>query len=260
MTFVFFESINKFLINKSSFVISVLPFLENFIRTRYDYKNSFYYLPNGTETNKTDVSKYPSIIKGNINVIYSGGFPPTAKIINVFRAIKILQKKNYHKIKFTFLGSGMDLNFCKKFVKENKIINIKFLRAIPKKNVYKKISNHHLCLAIVAKNKNQKFGFNLNKIYDYTSCGRPIIFTNNYRKNCFIEKNNIGFNCSPNPIDISKQIIKFYNMSHYQRLKMAKNSRIYAKKHFNIENLSKTYSKILYSENNLKYIKKLSIR
>ena len=72
------------------------------------------------------------------------------------------------------------------------------------------------------------------------------------KKNCFIEKNNLGFNCNPDPKDISDHIIKFYKMSHKQRRKMADKSRKYAIKHFNIENLSNNYSKILYFENNSK--------
>ena len=250
--FIIFEKINKFLISKSSFIISVLPFLENFIRNKYNFKNNFYYLPNGSEVNKIKVSKYPLLINNKMNTIYSGGFLATIKIINLFYAIKILQNKNYDNLNFTFLGSGIDLNLCKKFAKDHKLSNIKFLKPIPKQNVFKKISKYHLCLAIVNKSQNEKFGYNLNKIYDYTSCGRPILFTNNYKKNCFIEKNNLGLNCNPDPNEISDHIIKFYKKSHNQRIKMAKNSRNYAINHFNIENLSNNYSKILYFENNSK--------
>mgnify|MGYP006172035083 FL=1 len=257
IVFFIFESINKFLISKSNLIISVLPFLESFIRRKYNFKNNFYYLPNGSEVNKIKVSKYPLSINNKINIIYSGGFSPGYRMINLFHAIKILQNKNYNNLNFSFLGSGIDLNLCKKFVNDHKLSNIKFLKPILKKNVFKEISKYHFCLAIVNKTQNEKFGYNFNKIYDYTSCGRPILFTNNYKKNCFIEKNNLGYNCNPDPKDISDHIIKFYKMSHNQRRKMADNSRKYAIKHFNIENLSNNYSKILYFENNSKKIKRL---
>ena len=57
IVFFIFESINKFLISKSNLIISVLPFLESFIRRKYNFKNNFYYLPNGSEVNKINVSK-----------------------------------------------------------------------------------------------------------------------------------------------------------------------------------------------------------
>ena len=82
-------------------------------------------------------------------------------------------------------------------------------------------------------------------MYDYLVCGLPIIFTNNYYKNKFIEKNKFGFNCNPNYSDISKKIIKFHKLSLKQKIYFSSNAKKYCKEIYDVNNLASKLSKIL---------------
>ena len=110
-------------------------------------------------------------------------------MINLFHAIKILQNKNYNNLNFSFLGSGIDLNLCKKFVNDHKLSNIKFLKPILKKNVFKEISKYasgflyYVSLKGVTGQQHQMY---------QTACQQwttAITMEANYKKNCeYVQK------------------------------------------------------------------------
>jgi len=248
LAFIFFEKINRFLIKKSNFIISALPYLEKHYKKNYNYKKKIYYLRNPAEVEKFKPKKYPSI-NGKIKIVFAGGFTPSFKIINFFEAIKNLQKeKRVFTYSYYFIGNGVDLEKCKRFTISNDLKDVYFLKSRSKKEVLYFISKCHLCIAVVSKNKNCQFGYNLNKIIDYTVCGRPILFTNNLKKNCFVEDNKMGFNTSPSPAIISSKLIFFSNLSFKKKKMMAANARSFAMNELNINVLYKKYFKI-FSEN-----------
>ena len=47
--YIFFETLNKFLIKKSTFLITVLPYIEGYYRKFYNYKKDIYYIRNPGE-------------------------------------------------------------------------------------------------------------------------------------------------------------------------------------------------------------------
>ena len=104
-------------------------------------------------------------------------------------------------------------------------------------------------MAVVSNNKNCKFGYNLNKIIDYSVCGRPIIFTNNLKKNRFIEDYKMGFNTSPLPKEIAGKLILFKNLSFQKKQQMGLNARNYANKELNIKKLYIKYCEAFYENN-----------
>ena len=243
--YIFFERINKFLIKNSKFLITVLPYMENHYRKHYNYKKKIYYLCNPGEVDSFKSLPYPKIRK-KIKIGFAGGFNPTAQMINYFKAIHFIQKKKDLSFSYYFLGKGNDLEKCKHFVKFNNLKKVYFLKSRTKKEVLKFISKCHLTIVLLPNNKNTKFGYNLNKLIDYTICGRPVIFTNDLKKNCFIEDYKMGFNTKPLPNKIAEKIIKFKKLSYKKKKRLANNARKYALQKLDIRRLHKIYSEIFY--------------
>lgn len=105
-------------------------------------------------------------------------------------------------------------------------------------------------MCTISKDKNKKLGYNLNKMYDYLVCGLPIIFTINYYKKKFIEKNKFGLNCNLNYSDISKKIIKFHKLFLKQKIYFSSNAKKYCKKIYDVHLLAVNLSIILLTEKN----------
>lgn len=241
----FFEFLNEFLIKKSKFIISVLPFLKNYYRKQYNYRRKIYYLRNPADVSNYKVLPYPKI-QDKIKVIFVGGFTPGFQMMNYFKAINLIQKKNKNfNFSYYFYGKGMDLEKCKNFVNFNKLKDVYFYKSKTKKEILKFVSNSHLCMAIVSKNKNNLFGYNLNKVIDYAVCGRPIIFTNNLKRNQFVQNYKMGYNSTNKPTDIANKIMLFKQTSYLEKKQMAHNSRKFALDNLDIKKLYKTYFNIL---------------
>lgn len=252
LTYVILEFINKLLIKNSRFIISTLPNLKSYYRSKYKYDKEIYHLPNGC-----DVLKINNLIKNkkikfennSSRLIYAGGFSPSHQVLNYFKAIKYIQDNhNNLNISYTFIGNGIDLNQCQNFVKKNNLKKIKFLKSIKKSKVYELLLKNNLGVCTITQDKNEIFGYNLNKLYDYIACGLPIIFTNNYYKNRFIEKNHFGFNCSINYIDIAKKIIKYHKLSTQNKKILSVNAKKFCKLNYNVNYLAKKLLKILLEE------------
>jgi hypothetical protein len=246
LIYFFFEFINKLLIKKSIFIISVLPYLKNYLKKLYNYRGNIYYLRNPVDVLHYKTPPYPKI-RDRINIVFAGGFAQNIQIINYFKAIYYIQKtKKNFSFSFYFLGKGIELKNCQSYVAQNNLRDIYFLKSRSKKKALKFLSKCHLCVAVVSSNKNSKFGYNLNKIVDYATSGRPIIFTNNLKKNCFVDYNNMGYNSSSSPFKIAEKILKFYKLSYNKKKIMAKNARKYALKELDIRKLHRVYVSILY--------------
>lgn len=245
LLFIFFEAINKFLIKKSHFLISTLPYLKDHYLKYYNYKKKIYYIRNPADLDNFNHLIYPKIDK-KIKIVFAGGFTPSFKILNYFEAISFIQKKKVFSFSYYFLGKGADLEKCKEFVKSNNLKDIFFFKSKSKREVLNFVSKCHLCIAVVSNNKNSKFGYNLNKIIDYAICGRPMILTNNLKKNCFIEYNKIGFNSSDSPIKIAEKIFKFEKLSYKMKKNMAMNARQFAINELDIKKLHIDYCNTFY--------------
>lgn len=248
------EFINKFLINKSKFIISTLPNLKNYYKKKYKYKNKVYYLPNGSDIfaiNKIIGRKKIKFSNKSSKLIYAGGFSPSHQVLNYFKAIRYIQSKFSHlNIYYTFIGNGIELNKCKNFVQQNNLKKIKFLNTVKKSKIYKILLKNNLGICTISKDKNEIFGYNLNKIYDYVVCGLPVILTNNYYKNKTIEKNNFGYNCSPIYTHIAKNIIKFHLLSKKNKNIFSLNAKNFCNENYNVKNLAYQLSDILLKNNN----------
>ena len=245
-----FEFINKFLIKKSKFIISVLPYLNNYLIKHYNYTRKIYYLRNPADVIQFKKSPYPKI-QAKIKIVFAGGFPQSIQILNYFKAINYIQKKkNDFSFSYYFLGKGIELKKCQSYVKKNNLKDIYFLKSRSKKKVLEFLSKCHLCVAVVSNNQNCKFGYNLNKMIDYTMSGRPVIFTNYLKKNRFVENYKMGYNTEPSPNKIAEKILNFKKLSFKKKKIMSNNARKFALKELDVRKLSKEYSYYLY--NNLK--------
>jgi len=256
LTFIGLEFINKFLINRSIFIISSLPNLKDYLKSKYHYKKEIYHLPNGSDisTIKKKIKNKKINFENNCTrLIYAGGFSPAHEILNYFKAIENIQKRySHYNIFYKFYGDGIELDKCKSFVRKKRLKNVEFHSSVKKDKIYKILLKNNLGICTISKDKNERFGYNLNKMYDYLVCGLPIIFTNDYYKNKFIEKNKFGFNCNPNYRDISKKIVMFHKLSLKRKALFSSNAKKYCEKIYDVRNLAAKLSKILLTEKNEK--------
>jgi glycosyltransferase involved in cell wall biosynthesis len=155
-------------------------------------------------------------------VVYAGTLNANNPIEVLLQSIERLP--DHEPIEAYILGAGSMLEFYKK--KYSNCKRIKFISQIPKKNVKDFLQHTDLCFDSVD-SEIAKYGLSRNKWIDYMNAGRPIICSyNGYQSmineagcGSFVEFGNIDL--------LSKEILRFKNMSKEERKLMGERARDY---------------------------------
>ncbi|WP_297888152.1 glycosyltransferase family 4 protein [Sulfurihydrogenibium sp.] len=234
-------------IKKSDLIVSVLPNYGEYLKDNGYKDKNFIYIPNGvdledmerTEPLNEDIKK--QIPMDKFKVAYTGTVGIANALEYLVEAGKIL--KDYKDILILIVGEGGEKEKLQKMAEGYD--NIKFLPAIPKRQVQSLLSLVDACY-IGWRNKNiYKYGVSANKIFDYMYAGKPIIHAIN-TKNDIVTMANCGMSVeAENPKAIAEAILKLYNMSQGERKKLGENGKKYVIENHSYEKLAKKLIKAL---------------
>ena len=172
----------------------------------------------------------------NFKVIYAGSFQPIYPLDNLIRAAKIILDLGNKNIKFVLVGNGIQKDSLKNLANELNVNNVEFLSPLPKGELLEFLKN---ASAFVLIEKKASYGFP-NKIIDYLSVGRPIIYASPVRheilnSECCIEAS------SSDPKDIAEAVINVASMPESKRMDIASNAREFLYKHHDIEKIAQNF-------------------
>ncbi|ACN98753.1 glycosyl transferase, group 1 [Sulfurihydrogenibium azorense Az-Fu1] len=234
-------------IKKSDLIVSVLPNYGEYLKDNGYKDKNFIYIPNGvdledmerTEPLNEDIKK--QIPMNKFKVAYTGTVGIANALEYLVEAGKIL--KDYKDILILIVGEGGEKEKLQKMAEGYD--NIKFLPAIPKRQVQSLLSLVDACY-IGLKNKHLfKYGVSPNKIFDYMYAGKPIIHSINTKID-IVTMANCGISTkAENPNAIAEAILKLYNMSQGERKKLGENGKKYVIENHSYEKLAKRLDEVL---------------
>ena len=232
----------KFGYKKSDAIVSLLPNAKQHFKKIAKKEINFRYIPNGIDENQLMKEKLSDnlinkIPKNKFIIGYAG-------TIGLANALEFLidastKLKDNPKIFFVIVGDGYLKDKLINKTKNNN--NILFLPKIKKNQVQHLLSFYNVCF--VGRNDTPLFkhGVSANKYFDYMLAKKPILDSNNYIKDP-VELSGCGVIVKPdNTQAIIKGILKLYNMSEQERIKMGLKGYNYVKKNHNIKFLSNKY-------------------
>lgn len=234
----FFE---KFGYKNSDVIVSLLKNSKEYMESIAGKKINFEYIPNGFYKNQLSQKLPPEIEdkipKNKFIIGYAGTLGNMNYVECLIKSAEFLEKNS--DIIIIILGEGIMKSKLKKI--STTFENVLFFDKIEKKYVRDFIDKFDICYIGSKKIKLYDFGVSANKYFDYMSLGKPMLEINTpsespaYNSNCGIFLNN-GL-----PEDIAKSIIKFYEMSNMERLKLGLKGKEYVEKYHNIDLLAKKY-------------------
>lgn len=234
-------------IKKSDLIVSVLPNYGEYLKDNGYKDKNFIYIPNGvdledmerTEPLNEDIKK--QIPMDKFKVAYTGTVGIANALEYLVEAGKIL--KDYKDILILIVGEGGEKEKLQKMAEGYD--NIKFLPAIPKRQVQSLLSLVDACYIGLGNKNVYKYGVSANKIFDYMYAGKPIIHAIN-TKNDIVTMANCGMSVeAENPKAIAEAILKLYNMSQGERKKLGENGKKYVIENHSYEKLAKKLIKAL---------------
>lgn len=230
------ESLSKYIYKSADLLLVESPGFEKTLLRKGIKKEKILYLPNWSmveQSKNVDNGIYDEdldLLNGYFNVIYAGNisyFQGCDLLVNVAKELK-----NYKNIQIVLIGTGVAKKEISKLKEDYKLAN---LLLIDKKspNIMHKFFEKAGCLFIQLK-KHDAFSLTIpSKLQSYMSSGKPIIAAIEGTSAEIVKEANAGIVCEPENISsISKAIIKMFEMSAEERLKMGLNGLKYANENF----------------------------
>jgi len=241
----FMSWFEKFALTKSDVIVSNLQNYGEHIKN-LNIDRSFEWISNGIDLD--DVKQnielgeniYSKIPRNSFIVGYIGSFGSSNAIDYFLEAIKLI---NNSSVSFLFLGDGEFRNDILKFSQEDKRIIL--LDKTDKYTAFEVMKECNLLFKGNPSHKLYEFGISPIKLFEYMLSGIPIIHSTNVVKDT-VKLSNCGLSVeAQNPKAISDGIIKLYEMSEEERIKMGENGKEYVLEHFTYKKLAKKFEEIL---------------
>lgn len=234
---------------KAKYVVSVLPYAKEHMINHGMHADKFRYIPNGINLNEVENAEEISdeikkcVPENKFIIGYVGTIGIANALEYLIEAAKSLKENN--KIHFVLVGQGGQLKRLKKYCSDNKLLNVTFIKPIPKIQVQSMLKLFNVCY-LGWHNKNiYKYGISANKIFDYMYSAKPILHSISTGYD-IIEQAGCGVKIeSENSKEIEKAILAL-SLEDINKLdKIGQKGKEYVIKYHSYDSLSKKYIELL---------------
>jgi len=234
--------LERFLYKKADKIITTLPKANLYIQ-RYVPLDKIVWISNGTEISNTKLQYKKKFDESKFNVVYTGTHG-LANNLNILIDVANLLKDN-KKIFFTLIGDGVLKDDLRKRAEKLNLNNINFIDSVPKADIFDYLKSADLLYVGLKDSPLYRYGMSMNKVFDYMSAKKPILFVSSIENN-IIELSNGGKVIKyDDKIQISKAIEEFSLMTKKSLNIFGNNNFEYLSKNYTIEILVNKLEKLL---------------
>ena len=168
----------------------------------------------------------------------------------ILEAAQILEQRGERQVRFAIVGGGAEnLNLVRR-AKEMNLQSVEFRPQVPKSEIGKVMSEGDVFLFHIRELASlRKYGISANKLYDYMSSGRPIIYAVNSRNNP-VEEARAGVSIpAEDPKALVAAVLHLVSLSPEERIEMGRNGLEYLLKHHDIRLLAERLENVLQASN-----------
>jgi glycosyltransferase involved in cell wall biosynthesis len=143
---------------------------------------------------------------GKLVFTYVGAHGVANHLIQVIEAAEIFRDV---PVLFVLIGEGMQKQMLKSETEKRKLSNVRFIDAVPKKEVFKYILASDVGMSVLKKVDAFKTVYS-NKTFDYMSCKKPILMAIDGVSRELVEIAQAGFYVEPENVNEYERIINIY--------------------------------------------------
>lgn len=176
-------------------------------------------------------------LDGKFVITYVGAHGVANHLQQVLQAGKKLEDT---RVLFLLIGQGMEKEKLKKMAVDMNVNNVRFIDAVPKKEVFKYILASEMGASVLKKVDTFKTVYS-NKTFDYMSCKKPVLMAIDGVSRELVVAAACGVYVEPENIEEYNKNIRTYLNDEGRLKKEGDNGYQYAKSHFDRDVLAKKY-------------------
>jgi len=243
----FLDYFETYMYKKAHKIIVLFDKADIYVKSKNISENKITYIPNGTDLNRFSYTEdipfldNEELIKNKKIIAYVGSLSLANNMDRIIELATILDKNKEYI--FLFIGEGTYKETLEEQVKNLELSNCLFYPAVNKELIPSILSYADFGIISLKDSAVYKWGYSLNKIYDYLGAGLPIIFDTNVSNN-IVKDHHLGIT-SNNLEDLAE---KLRNLSSEEQIVIKENSRKYVLENHDWETLSGKFEKEIFVE------------
>lgn len=242
-----FAWIENYLYKRAKRIITLLPGAGEYLQQKSVFEDRILWLPNAV-----NLKDLPAVQPCNENkvltVMYAGAHGVANDLDTVLDAAHYLQKNGWEqRIQIHLIGEGPEKERLIQRVRDEEIRIVHFQAAVPKHEIYEVLQKADVFLMLLKDSPLFRWGISPNKLFDFLSMQRPVIFSVSTPFNP-VSQAQAGITIKPsNPVLLAEAIIQLAEIPVKERQQMADRGCAYVEKHHDISKLTESLERLLYN-------------
>lgn len=233
------RKLERFLYQKAEKIITLLPYADQYITKLGIPKEKIVWIPNGADLSRYDgIRGYDGGLSNPFKIMYLGAHGKANALDVILDAAAILQGMGLDGIRFIFVGDGPEKKSLIDYSNSKDLKNAEFRGPVPKNEIFKTMSEADAFVVSLEDLPLYRYGISFNKLFDYLSSGRPILFSGNAANNPVAEAN-AGISVpARSPEMLANAVVELISLKPEDRVKMGENGLAYMQKNHDIKILA----------------------
>lgn len=228
--------LEKYLYQKAEKIITLLPYAAQHIRSVAPIdEDDIVWIPNGADIERNNVIEPYVFPTGGLNIVYAGAIGEANNLSTLIKSAQLLRNE---PVFFHVVGDGPMKQTLEELCKKWALTNIFFYGSLPKTEALQMIKGADVLYFSLTDSPIFRYGISSNKLFDYLSSGKPILFASNSGNNP-VQEAGAGITVTAeDPYAVSEGIKTFLKMTQEERSVMGKNGKTYMAAHHNTKHLA----------------------
>lgn len=177
--------IEKSAYRTADFVVSLLPYAFDYMRTKGLDKRRFVHISNGVSIKDVaeqhilnkDASQLVDIQKqkGKFLIAYAGAHGVPNSLDDLLAALVLLKNEGYDRVHFFLIGDGCEKRTLQQLAEQHKLSSVTFMDKLPKNQVAPFLQLMDAVYLGWKKKQLYQYGVSPNKLFDYMLAAKPIL-------------------------------------------------------------------------------------
>lgn len=237
--------IENCLYRNADHIVTLLPDSIDYIASKGGEPDRITWLPNGVFLPK-ERNHNPSPESKKVTLMYAGAHSLANNLMTLMEAVQYLEAQGYGEtIRIRLVGDGPEKPMLQEFARHAGLESVTFEDPVPKKYMAEKLQEADGFIILIKNLPLYRWGYSMNKLFDYMAAARPVIIAVAARYNP-VKEAGAGLTVEPeNAESLAEGIKRFCSLPIEVRTAMGQKGFFYVREKHQFSVIAEKMEKIL---------------